>query len=186
MIENMSKRGHIQYIRKCILSINRIANKWALKKRIRRLDMLYFSKVPQGRSLTSKQNQEIDELFGKYMKIRHCSHLFYTQKTGVFHKEYIPDSIFSYIIDPYYNDWRMASYIDNKCYYPLLFQNVALPKMITYRLGNFWYDSNGKMIDFPKAIEMAMMAKECFIKKATNSWGGLGVFYFNIKQKNKT
>ena len=88
-------------------------------------------------------------------------------------KYYIPNSIFRCIIDPYYNDWKMAYYLDNKCYYPKMFPGVMLPKRIGYKLGNFWYDSAGHLVDFNEIIEKVLNTNECFVKVAVNSWGGM-------------
>ena len=136
--------------------------------------------------LTKTQKEEIDSLYSKYFKVNYSSHLFYTLKTGHFCKNYIPDSIYTCIIDPFFNNWQMASVLDNKCYYPMLFKNVELPEMTAYRLNGFWYNCRGKNIDINEAISLSMKEEECFIKKATDSWGGLGVYYFNSSDSSET
>ncbi len=138
--------------------------------------------TPPKVGLTAAQREEVDKLYKPYYKIRYSSHTFYTAVTGVFSKYYIPNSIFRCIIDPYYNDWKMAYYLDNKCYYSKMFHEVIkLPKRIAYRLGYFWYDSAGHLVDFHEIIEKVLKTNECFVKVAVNSWGGDGVFYFNSK-----
>ena len=36
----------------------------------------------------------------------------------------------------------------------------------------------GGAIDYQQVTKIVMSEEECFIKKATDSWGGLGVVYF--------
>ena len=89
---------------------------------IRRTDKLYASLVDKNwRGLTKNQHREIDVFWSKYANIRHCSHAFYFQKTGIFCKEYVPDGLWRYVIDPYFNNWDIAKHIDNKCYYHRMF-----------------------------------------------------------------
>lgn len=171
-------------------------------RRVKRVDDLYLSLIQQitqtqhypttpssrfvnvNELLTKEQHQEVDDLFSRYIKTRHNSHLFYTAKTGIFQKEYIPDSIWKNYIDPYYNNWNLANAIDNKCYYPRMFAGVRLPKMIAYRLNGFWYNNDGLIIDLDKALSMIMDSSECFIKKAVNSWGGMGVYFFKPSEQS--
>lgn len=161
-------------------------------RRVRYKDKLYLSLVQQTTQLerggakslktkeilTAEQHRSIDDLYSKYVRIRHNSHLFYTSKTGKFQKNYIPDSLWGNYIDTYYNDWNRANHIDNKCYYPRMFAGVKQPRMIAYRLNGFWYDQDSQIIELEKAVCLIMESSECFIKKAENSWGGLGVFFF--------
>lgn len=151
----------------------------ALRRRIKKFDAEHRAMTPPKVDLTAEQREEVDKLYKQYCKIRYSSHSFYTAVSGVFSKYYIPNSIFRCIIDPYYNDWKMAYYLDNKCYYPKMFPGVMLPKRIGYKLGNFWYDSAGHLVDFNEIIEKVLNTNECFVKVAVNSWGGDGVFYFN-------
>lgn len=73
--------------------------------------------------------------------------------------------------------------IDNKCYYSKYFTNVNQPEMIVYRLNGFWYDNNDVIINFDQAVSKILSKSDCFIKKAVNSWGGEGVFYYNSSQQ---
>lgn len=59
-----------------------------------------------------------------------------------------------------------------------MFAGVKQPQMIAYRLNGFWYDKDSQIVELDKAVCLIMKSSECFIKKAENSWGGLGVFFF--------
>lgn len=180
MITGESQRGLIvRILRLLYKSLNSFFQNSLQYRRIKSLDNLYRSLLyPKYKILNPKQHKSIDDLFNKYIKIRHSSHLFYTQKTGVFYREYIPDSIWRNQIDMYYNNRTAANIIDNKCFYPKMFTGIKQPEMITYRLNNFWYDKNGAIIDKAEAMQLIMESDDCFIKQAVNSFGGLGVFYF--------
>lgn len=150
-----------------------------LKKRVERLDSLYLSFVKDGEKvLTVDQHKSIDLLFSKYSRINHASHAFFTEKTGSFDRRYIPDSFHRFKIDRFFNDWSAAYYIDNKCYYQVMFQDVNIPKTIAFRMNGIWYQKWGIVIDYQQVKKLVMNEEECFVKKATESWGGLGVFYF--------
>lgn len=158
--------------------------KYMLFTRVKRLDAFYLSLVSKD-CLTKEQHKEIDNLFTKYIKVRHSAHKFYTEKTGQFDKYYIPDSIFQYIIDPFYNSWKKANVIDNKCYYHRMFTDFKLPQLIVYRLAGLWYNDLDEIITEKTAEELIFRHKECFIKKAVNSWGGTGVAFFDTTSQTK-
>lgn len=42
----------------------------------------------------------------------------------------------------------------------------------------------GGIIEFDKAIDLIINQDDCFIKRAQNSWGGQGVFYFSSNTNN--
>ena len=54
--------------------------------------------------------------------------------------------------------------------------------MLAYRLNGFWFDENEKIVSLDEVVNRIQYT-ECFIKKAVESWGGLGVVYYN-PQKN--
>ena len=56
--------------------------------------------------LTSNQHFDIDKFWSKYYRIRHVAHEYYTSITGNYYKEYIQNSLWKRIIDPYFNDWK--------------------------------------------------------------------------------
>ena len=90
-------------------------------------------------------------------------------------------------MDRYFNNWNIANYLDNKCYYLRMFNKVNQPKMVTYRTNNYWYNSDGIIIDFNNAVELVFSNQsDCFIKKAINSFGGKGVYYFDTANKTKS
>ena len=106
-------------------------------------------------------------------------HQFYTQKTGVFSADYIPDDLYYCFVDPYYNNWSEASYIDNRCYYTKLFPDTKQPESIAYRMNNLWFLGNGLLSNYHDVRVLLMQEEEFFIKRAVDSDGGHGVTYIN-------
>lgn len=158
----------------------RCSQKYLLYLRMKKDDTLMSSRVSRD-VLTPKEHSEVNEFWSRFYNIRHTAHEYYTQITGKFYKEYIPNSLWKRIIDPYFNDWKLAHYMDNKCYYHRMFTvyGVKQPDLVAYRLNNIWFDSNDEVITWDSVVEKSMNAKECFIKKAVESWGGSGVYYFS-------
>ena len=159
-------------------SIHSLLSKYRLNQRIKRIDMRSQSRV-SGLKLTSSQRKQVNDFWDRYTSVRLNAHTFYFEKTGYFSPYYIPDSIHIYRIDPYFNDWGKAKHIDNKCYYRRIFPDCLMPKTIVYRINGFWYNGDYKLINESQALLFIMENRECFIKKAIDSYGGKGVFYFN-------
>lgn len=176
--ELKSARNPLTIFHSLFRGIESIKKNLLLKRRIKRFDKMYAALVKDNSILTKKQKEEIDTFWQGFASVRYSSFKFYTEKTGTFDIRYIPDSLHRSVIDAFFNDWTAAKYLDNKCYYPLMFQNVNIPKTIVYRLNGIWYSTLGIVINYQQAMNDVMCQEECFIKKATDSWGGLGVVYF--------
>ena len=64
--------------------------------------------------LTELQSKSVVELYSKYTKsVSKCFHEFYTEKTGNFYPEYIPDDLYYTKIDFTMTGWRVQSWIIN-------------------------------------------------------------------------
>lgn len=136
--------------------------------------------------LTREQKNEVDQLWGRYKKISYYSHAFYLEKTGTFNPYYVPNYINRAIIDPFFNDWSMARYLDNKCYYPRMFPGVRMPEIVAMRVNGFWCDAESNLLGEQEAKNMIMDAGCCFIKAATEAFGGKGVYYFDPQDMGMT
>jgi hypothetical protein len=106
-------------------------------------------------------------------------HDFHKRVTHNFDVRLIPEDIYFYKIDQYFNNWPMARFIDNKTLYPILFKNVRLPEDICYRQNGYWYNNKRQLINFE--IVQGILSKEphVFIKIAQESYGGHGVKYLS-------
>lgn len=128
--------------------------------------------------LSASQKQEVKKLYGKYTRVSFVFHEFYTQKTGVFNKYYIPDDIHFQTIDRYFNNWSAASFLDNKCYYDeWYFKGIGMPQTIVKRINGMWSvkeEGSIRFISKEEAYER-ISAQDCFAKQALASCGGSGV-----------
>lgn len=72
---------------------------------------------------------------------------------------------------------------DNKTMYRIYYPSILQPKTICYRQNKFWFDCNGDIIDEAHALKAIEEYDTSFIKKATDSMGGHGIFCYE-KCKN--
>ena len=134
------------------------------------------NRLPDGyKKLSEKEKQAVKSLFGKYGKVNENYHEFYKNATGKFYENYIPDDLYYCKIDPYFNNWALAEYLDNKCYYKTIFPDVKQPETIACRMNRIWYIDN-MPTTFEKVLAV-LKGNESFVKMATDSEGGAGVFY---------
>ena len=133
--------------------------------------------VRGGGKLTNNQKNNIKKVFQKVPSFSYASHKFYTIATGKFFPNYMPDSLFYQYIDPFYNNWDMASFLDHKGLYRNMFPGAKQPKLLTYRMNGFWYNENGIIINQEEAISAVMRSKNSFIKQAVGSEGGHGIIF---------
>lgn len=130
--------------------------------------------------LTKEMEKEAKAFWRKYKSVPMLYHNFYTEKYGQFFKEYIPDEIYYNYVQPYFNNYRLSKALDNKCYYHKMFQGINQPKLVAYRLNNFWYiDDKIASQGLKNVFEVLTQEKEVFVKLATDCGGGHGVKYLN-------
>ncbi len=132
--------------------------------------------------LNASQIKQIKEYYGKYktaFDVSELYHTFYTEKTGEFHLKNIPDDIYYCYIDPYYNKWDKAEFMDNKCLYPRLFPNVRQPDNVLSRMNNIWIDSDYNLVDRETIKEIIGNYDELVVKQANESEGGKNITFIS-------
>ncbi len=148
--------------------------KWWLRK--------FEKMLGDQRVLTKTQIKEIQDFYKNYTETDLVFHEFYTQKTGLFFKNYIPDNIYYCKVDPFFNDWKAASFLDNKCYYDnWYFKGINMPKTLAKCINGMWMTLQDDEFCFvSKEQACALISQyDCFIKQATLSVGGHGVHKIN-------
>lgn len=146
---------------------------------------IYWNKIVKNRlpdgykKLSEKEKQAVKSLFGKYGKVNENYHEFYKNATGKFYENYIPDDLYYCKIDPYFNNWALAEYLDNKCYYKTIFPDVKQPETIACRMNRIWYIDN-MPTTFEKVLAV-LKGSESFVKMATDSEGGGGGILFTFR-----
>ncbi len=136
--------------------------------------------------LTSDQKKEIESFWGRYARFDKIFHAFYTDATGIFRADYIPDSLWYSTIDTYYNPEEKARELDDKSLYSRIFPSneVSHPENILTKVNGYWISSNNNIISEEEAIDRIFEEDEVFIKISVTSCGGHGVEYFNTKEKS--
>lgn len=123
---------------------------------------------------TKAQKKKIKEFWKKYTHKNRCFfQILYSYINGEFSEKYIPYDLYVTKIDPYLNDEKFLA-MDNKCYYPMLF-DCKLPKTLFMRMNGVFYDSEYKIISKSEAIEIVKENKQAIFKPATISGGGMGI-----------
>lgn len=129
--------------------------------------------------LSSKQLKEIRDFYAPYEAVTPLFHAFYTEKTGFFSPYYLPHDLHINRIDEFFNPRAESKVMDNKCYYAQLFSGIEQPETVVYRIGGLWFDAQRQLIDCSTAYEILRRELACFVKIATESYGGKGVCYLN-------
>lgn len=153
----------------------------------RRKDCIKFAKENTKISLDKDKQEEVKNYWKRYCKVNTVFHDFYYEKSGCFDVKYIPDDLYYTKIDTFYNDWNAAKIVDNKCYYENLFsvnKSVRHPNTFIRRINGKWLDANWKLIDINKVINILNYSNAFFLKLATQSEGGKGVFYLDKSEND--
>lgn len=133
--------------------------------------------------LTREQKAAVRAYFKPFSKVTMIFHNFYTEKTGEFCVNYIPDDLHSCKIDPYFNNWAEAEYVDNKCMYSNLFKNVTHAKNVLWRSNGLWFCENSAPLSRTEVNAVLAKHNAVFLKVATSSHGGKGVFFLTGANK---
>ena len=164
------------------LFLKRFVSNWIDGYRVRciKKDWTTFAKkhlkVP---SLTVEEIIEIEKIYKPFGKYNSIIFDFYKEKTGEFSSKFVPDDIYYGEVDPYFNDWKAALYLDNKCYYANFFSDVKQPETVLLRMNDIWFDSKRYILTEEKVNDILTKEQNLFIKIATESDGGQGVRHFN-------
>lgn len=134
--------------------------------------------------LTNEQKKAATEFFKPYSKISLIYHNFYTEKTGEFHPEYMPDDEWYNDVIAHFNNLKDARALDNKCFYPRMFPGIKQPETVLFRMNGFWYTEDMRLISLDEAKEIFLGEKALFVKQAAESCGGHGVEYIEISDED--
>lgn len=137
-----------------------------------------FKKITNQKTLTSAQKAEVAAFYAPYKKPNLVFHNFFTEKTGVFHANYIPQDLYVGYIDPYFNDIKAAKYLDNKCYFDALFHRIPQPHLVLKRVNKMWLDNECHPVS-EQEMKAIILREEngMFVKEAQTSSGGHGVTF---------
>lgn len=130
--------------------------------------------------LSKEQRRQLRHFYKSYVRwITARYHRLYTEKSGKFYPEYIPEELYLMWIDRYFCHREEARYLDNKCYYYRLFSNIKQPELVAMRIGNSWMDGNLQLVSSSCMSELVHKEPEIVVKRAVNSEGGYGVDFIH-------
>lgn len=146
-----------------------------------------FKRKTNPKALTAEQIAQVKEFYKPYKIPNMVFHKYFTEKTGHFHPNYLPQDIYVAYVDPYFNDIRGSKYLDNKCYFGALFHKIPQPFTMLKRVNGIWVDHEGRSVTQEQIFEiLAAEPRGVFVKEAETSAGGHGVTYFkNPAEKGK-
>ena len=151
-------------------SVRRIS---AMKRRVDE-----FNKKDIPAVLTEEQKKDIKKYYSPYKVPKYVFHNYFTERSGKFYVEYIPQDIYVGYIDAYFNDIVAAKYFDNKCLYGSLFYGIPQCRNILMRVNHIWLDGYNRPVSKKRAEELlAQVDGGIFVKEAQITAGGTGVTY---------
>ncbi len=136
--------------------------------------------------LSASDKTQIKKYYGKWHRCSTVFHNFYTEKTGAFHVNYLPDDLYYGYIDPYFNPIQKAKVMDNKCFYQRLFLDIKQPETKACRINGLWFSERGDILSENEAFELICKEAAVFVKQATESFGGHGVEYISSENGDMT
>lgn len=166
------------FLAKCLSDIELEYSRWRLRAWFR-ANLADFH--PAKDLMSKKQIREVQDFYKPYFKLHIKFIKFYTEKTGKFYVNYLPDDYYYTRIDQYYNDWSKADEMDDKCYYDRLLSTIGIkrPKTLCYRINGLWLDAEYRPITPEQVKRIVMNANQAFIKQSVDSCGGKGIIFFN-------
>ena len=150
--------------------VRAVAKRYYLKKTAKRdLD-------PRGARLTAAQKKEIRAFYAPFFTPDLIYHELYLQLTGRFDVRFLPDDVFSNVVDRYYNDGRRAVILENKCYFDRMFEGIPLPETLASRVNGFWSSPASGQVPFDTIVG-ELEGRGAVIKQAWGSSGGHSVVF---------
>ena len=128
--------------------------------------------------LNKKEIKIIKSYWKEYTNINLDFFNYYSYRTEIFSKFYIPDNIYYSKIDMYFNNRNMASVIDNKAFYDKIFPNLNHPSTPVKKINGVYYDTNYNLINFNE-LHKYLDGHEYLLKPSLDSQGGKGILFFN-------
>lgn len=166
-------------VKKASLSLHLLYRRWNASLKNKKLSLMTDQTF-----LSTAQKKEINDYWNRYTnKYNLLFFSYYSSRTGVFDKRYVPDDLYYSYIDLYYNKYNMTAGIDNKAYYSILFPELIKPKTVFLKLNGFYYDTNFNLMN-PSDIVSILGTKECILKPVLDSKSGGGKGILFLKRVN--
>lgn len=173
-------------IKKIFFLVEKLINNFANNRRSGIFEKLAKAKIDKPFSLTKEQKAELQNVYRKYHPSQFHSVAFYTQKTGIFDKYYIPDGLWYGFIDTYYNPPKIAKVLDSKTLYSRLLKDndIDHPASIAFKINGFWVNGDFEPTNI-KQIVQNLNAEHYFVKQTEDSNSGHGIKSFELPRERK-
>ena len=104
----------------------------------------------------------------------------YTNKTGIFSKDYIPNELHYYFVEHSMIKYDYLRAFTDKNYLGLLFPEIKQPPTVVHCIQGLFYDERYMPIDLDKAVELMSLnaPNGIVIKPSIHSWGGRNISFF--------
>lgn len=134
---------------------------------------------------SEEQQREFDEywldVYGK--KIPNWWHKLYQRASGTFAVDYIPEKLYTTVIEPFYNDWVYAQVLQDKTFVDILARDAAcvVPKTIVMRVAGTYYDGLRNPIERHAAEKLLVTTEKAVLKPTHNSSSGNGIIFWKLR-----
>lgn len=126
--------------------------------------------------LTNEQKEEVQAYWNRYTDSDAQGWVeYYSGLYGKYDVRFLPDSVYYVDVDSFYNDRQAAKYMDNKCFYSLMFSQIKQPEVIAKKVNGFWLDEKFDNICMERIIRSCQEAGKVIIKPAIDFGGGNGI-----------
>lgn len=144
---------------------------------IQRKKALYSSVV-----WTDEQRREFDAYWQKNYgkKIPDKWHRLYQSVNGQYAIDYVPEKLYTTVIEPYFNDRKYATILQDKSLVETLAKDsgCVVPKTIVVSSGDRLFDENRKPLSLSDAAKILSEAKSVVIKPTVGSSSGKGIVFY--------
>lgn len=168
-----------RFVNKAIAVLSSYKDKQEVKSYIAGIRSSY-KKLAHKTELTIEQEYEIQEYFTKLLghPVPLDWHRYFTARTGVFSKRYVPTSEYKTNIIGRLNVYPLKRAYTDKNITDIILQNIRQPKIYLKNINGFFY-YNGKPVTKAEAINLCQGLGEVIIKPSLTG-RGVGVRKINI------
>ena len=105
----------------------------------------------------------------------------FSSREKSFNPRYIPDSMWYGKILPYFNLLLFKRSYTDKGFYDVLFKDIKRPEMIIKNIAGLYYDGEGNLIEYERALELCRKEASFIAKPSLDSGSGRLIQFYDSK-----
>lgn len=157
--------------------------------RINRIEKIYNNRINSILRENCSLDSEIADQYQKRWEALSTRKLntkwlsWYTQCSGTYSLDYVPESLYYSIIEPVLNCSEYASSYSDKNFYDLYYPEGIFPETLLRNIGNSFYDKDYTPVfiyNDDQLIKLVSKSESIIIKPAIDSGGGVDVELFSL------